>query len=459
MTKRQDPAAVKLCAQLVIIEKMGYYYQESCPDRIHFSSMGGDKKMRETHDQPASQGVANVLKRAKQYANVRWMPVAAMPKSVSSDYSNFPEKTVPGHWAANYPRKGLPYSSARYEEKYIGTNVLLETFMTALQNPKSVLYTRDWTGKGPRMSSWYGIVCSGYASYCLDLPEFRNTSRWRDYGDMEVIELKSAQQMKLGDTMLSKSHVVVITDIVRDETGRVLRLTVSESTLPLVAVNEFSAEEFERYWIPNGYMICRYKNIDQVTYTPSPFVKVEGDPELPPYEYNKAFMSDYGEKADYKLGEPVEFNVFEDGWEELVITGGDGREAARMEIGGPDVYSFKPARKGAYTAVLKKEGAQSAPIHFHVTALRLRAEVAADGFTAFMEAEEGESLTEVIAFAQTEKNERFHGVFTDEDRKAGCVRLSALPAGTYTVKGYARNAFGMYSSPAVTVEIPAVLQP
>ena len=414
--------------------------------------------MSETHDQPASQGVANVLKRAKQFANVRWIPVASMPKSVSSDYSNFPEKTVPGHWAPDYPRKGLPYSSARYEEKYIGTNVLLETFMTALKNPKSVLYTRDWTGKGPRMSSWYGIVCSGYASYCLDLPEFRNTSRWRDYGDIEVIKLESAQQMKLGDTMLSQSHVVVITDIVRDETGKVLRLTVSESVLPLVAVNEFSAEEFERYWIPNGYMICRYKNIDQVTYTPSPFVKVEGDPELPPYEYNTAFMTDYGEKADYKLGESVEFNVFEEGWKELVVKGNDGREAARMEVGDPGVYMFKPARKGGYTAVLKKEGAESAPLHFHVTALRCRTEVFPGGVTVYMEAEEGESLTEVIAFAKTEKNERFHGVFTEEDRKAGCVRIDGLPAGTYTVKGYASNDFGMYSSPAVTVEIPAAPQ-
>ena len=34
--------------------------------------------MSETHDQPASQGVANVLKRAKQFANVRWIPVALM---------------------------------------------------------------------------------------------------------------------------------------------------------------------------------------------------------------------------------------------------------------------------------------------------------------------------------------------------------------------------------------------
>ena len=75
-----------------------------------------------------------------------------------------------------------------------------------------------------------------------------------------------------------------------------------------------------------------------------------------------------------------------------------------------------------------------------------------------MEAEEGESLTEVIAFAKTEKNERFHGVFTEEDRKAGCVRIDGLPAGTYTVKGYASNDFGMYSSPAVTVEIPAAPQ-
>ena len=411
--------------------------------------------MQEFHDQPASQGVVNVLKRARQFANVRWMPVEEMPMTVSSDYSNIPEKTVPGHWHKNYPRKGLPYSSARYEEKYIGTNVLLETFMTALKNPKSVLYTRDWTGKGPRMSSWYGIVCSGFASYCLDLPEFRNTSRWRDYGDMEVITLESAQQVRLGDSLLNSYHVVVITDIVRNEEGKVIRVTVSESVLPLVVVNEFSAEEFEHFWIPNGYMNCRYRNIDQVTYTPSPFVKVEGDPELPPYEYNTAFMSDGGEKADYKLGESVEFNVFGEGWQELVVCGQDGRTAAEMEVGDPGIYVFRPARKGYYTAVLRKEGEESAPVHFHVNALRAKTEVFPGGVAASFEAEEGESLTEIMVTAENDPGKRFHGVFTEEDRRAGRVAVTGIPAGTYLVKGYASNPYGMYSSPAVKVEVPA----
>ena len=184
--------------------------------------------MKETHDQPESQGVVNVLKRAKQYATVRWVPVARMPKSVDSDYCNFPDKTVPGHWGAFKPKTGLPYSSARYEEKYIGTNVSLETFMTALKNPNSVLYTRDWTGKGPRMSSWYGIVCSGFGSWCLDLPQYRNTSRWRDYPDIETIPLTSAQDVKLGDSLLNVRHVVMVTDIVRDEAARrVQQRTVS----------------------------------------------------------------------------------------------------------------------------------------------------------------------------------------------------------------------------------------
>ena len=94
-------------------------------------------------------------------------------------------------------------------------------------------------------------------------------------------------------------------------------------------------------------------------------------------------------------------------------------------------------------------------MHFHVTALRAETKVFPGGLTAFFDAEEGESLTEIIVTAQTEKAERYHGIFTDEDRKKGCVSVSGLPAGTYSVKGYATNAYGMYSSPNVTVEVPA----
>ena len=118
-----------------------------------------------TYDLPSSQGVANVLKRAKILANVRWTPQLKMPKTVHVPAAENPDNPHPrGYWKTWRPVFGVPYSSVRIPRKFIGFNVSLETFISALANPKSVLYTRNLTGMGQRMSSWYGAVCSSFVS-------------------------------------------------------------------------------------------------------------------------------------------------------------------------------------------------------------------------------------------------------------------------------------------------------
>ncbi len=402
--------------------------------------------MKYTYDQPKSQGVANVLKRAEEYANVEWMPIKAMPKTVSCDVCNIPEKIVPGHFPAWRPEKGLPYSSARFEEKYIGTDLFLPTFFSALANPKSVLYTRDLTGKGPRMSSWFGIVCSGYASYCLQLPQRRPTALWDAYPDMEYIPLTSAQDVQLGDSMCSHkaAHVVMITAIKRDETGKVVAVTVSESILPLVAVTEFPAKAFEKTWIPQGYNIYRRKNFEEVTYTPSRFVHVSGDPKVAPYVPNPTVLLDYGDEANYKRGDNVELNVMEAGWDSLVIVNGEGKEVYRQTIFGPQVYTFRAGERGYYTAYCKKGNKKSRALHFYVAAYDIIPEQEGDILTVKLDAGEGQEKVDLEVRDANGKVERII-LLTEEQKKSGLVKVEGLSAGAYKLRSVAKNAWGQYS--------------
>ena len=129
--------------------------------------------MKLYHDIPKSKGVENALKRARQMLDIQWVPVERFPSGISSsEPEGTPKKRRDFNMAAWCPQTGMAYSSTRRNEKYLGFNVSLETFMTALDNPKSVLYTRSHHGDPEifNMLSYYGIVCSCFGSYVCGFP-------------------------------------------------------------------------------------------------------------------------------------------------------------------------------------------------------------------------------------------------------------------------------------------------
>ena len=99
--------------------------------------------------------------------------------------------------------------------------------------------------------------------------------------------------------------IAVITDIERDVNGRVAYITVSESNVPFVIATRFTPEEFRGYWLENDYFIYRRDDLDRITYTPSPYVHLEGDPDLAVPELNRSLQPHFGNKANYMLGEEV----------------------------------------------------------------------------------------------------------------------------------------------------------
>ena len=51
--------------------------------------------------------------------------------------------------------------------RYIGFDIFLKTFLAAVQNPQSVLYTENLRGEVSNAECYYGKVCSSYTSYAL----------------------------------------------------------------------------------------------------------------------------------------------------------------------------------------------------------------------------------------------------------------------------------------------------
>lgn len=402
------------------------------------------------HDIPKSKGVENALKRAKQMLNIQWVPIKLFPCGDSFINPDGTATRVDKWYPAYRPRTGIPYSSVRLHEKFVGFNVSFETFMTALSNPGSVLYTCSQHGVGKNMSSYYGTVCSCFASYVCGLPYRTSTNRMMVEKDVREVDITCLNGLELCDLVIKKdSHVAVITDIQRDVDRNVRLITVSESTLPLCVSNDYTPELFNAYWLGRGYHVYRYDGVHRQTYEPSPYVYVEGDPvaELPPP--NTAFMSDFGDKANTRLGETVSFTVFENTWEHVEVTAPDGTVRVLPIKDGAVVY--QPERAGFHSAVCHGNGETSQPVNFCVT----NSTVDAPKRTVL----KGDQLEFTFANAAEEKpfvyiinrfegyTERQRGYFTEEEMAIGKKRVTVdLLPGEYYIYTVARNAYGYYTS-------------
>ena len=109
---------------------------------------------------PDSKGKEAVLFRGRQLTEFRWTPLRDIPV-----YTKATGKTK---LPAGEQQQGMIYSSTEPTDKFIGENISFETFLTAVANPDSALYTKDLNGHN---NSWayFGIVCNGFVRYTLNI--------------------------------------------------------------------------------------------------------------------------------------------------------------------------------------------------------------------------------------------------------------------------------------------------
>lgn len=161
------------------------------------------------YDQPRSAGVENALRRARHLLDMRWTPAQEICL-----------KDVPGTNGYIYPARNgktpeapvespIPYSSARVEHNLVGVDISFDTFMTAVRNPASVIYTRnlgdfDDPAFNCAISNAYfpyGTVCSAFANHVLDLPIHRCTHEWSSSPEFYEVLDRSADALSLCDTL------------------------------------------------------------------------------------------------------------------------------------------------------------------------------------------------------------------------------------------------------------------
>lgn len=248
-----------------------------------------------------SLGRANAVKKARQLTDICYTPLKPIPGR--TDY-----------YEAGVVREGVIYSSVRELEQFVGNDISFHTFMTAIHNPKSKIYTEDVSKTpyhGTNCKAYYGTVCSTLVSYALGL-----TPRYyaNDFPVSEVMELVSSDNLdnlEIADVLWRDGHVAMITDFMRDTNGHVTKVEISESIGQGCRRYFKTAAGFQKMMQSDFTCILRYSELYKNTsYTPIPEFVVVGDEVYTPFVYNDDLCVDKGDRSCYKENEEVVINTF-----------------------------------------------------------------------------------------------------------------------------------------------------
>lgn len=334
-------------------------------------------------DVPTTLGQWACLARASQMRDIKYTPKADMYSSGSESWEAM---------QAGTEYTGLVYSSVRgLDWGFIGFPISMYSYLTALNNPKSFVYTKRYedyftaiNGDDPTGSVYanvynvYGTNCSEFVSYSLDLPYLLTTMVWwNDYpymvddngrndiyftgnygikyragkccnAETGVVNTEALQtKLKLCDVMFCTNHTVMVTGIRRDSHGLIQEVDISESLMPRIKSTTYSWDRFVEEYIDIDtaqypYQVFEYTKLDSVSF---------------PENLNDIVYSDIvtnrGDKICIRPDQDIALNVLSGGYAGIVLFK-DGVQVTTQAS--TDDWELTNLTTGKYTAILYKSG-------------------------------------------------------------------------------------------------------
>lgn len=380
---------------------------------------------------PANPAHQRTADRARMLSQVKWSPVAdTMPNRSGGFFKKGVEYT------------GVPYSSVKAEGRYIGFDIGLRTFLAAVENPLSVLYTESLAGKVANAAAVYGTVCSSYTSYALGcaIPEVSRRQGPDVSKGVVLVSPQSAQAAQVGDviytphiTEISGSHVEIITAVTRDDNGRVISVRVEESRPPTTKTTERRAVDFDKHLAARNKQLFRVTNLDtwrgQNRAESLRFPNYGADAILP--KINRALLLDLGDWVPYQKGHPVKFNVMDRdalGVKTLAVRRGN-QGVEEITLTGPGVVERAFPACGDYSAhVIRPDGSASADCEFAVCDLSLRLPATSVALSEPWSVGFSSENMDVIALYLSSESDSYgrHSLFvSEEQRRLGSFTVPA----------------------------------
>ena len=293
------------CEKIQLVEASDQITTESTWEekQVQLEQEGFRSEQKYRHpslSEEAYQGAINAVKKTYQLTDIAFTPLKPIANNI-------------GTYLADSTYTGMIYSSVKEIGTYVGSNISFHTFMTAIHNPRSKIYT-DWINRSPyhgtNCRAYYGTVCSGLVSYALGLMPILGSYDFPVSDEMEELDINDPDIFHLADVLWRKGHVAIITDVIRDSKDRVVLLEVSES-VPYGCRKYTFARSSIPALVGNRYKkLLRYSHLEVNTdYTPVPeFVSVLDESPVP-FTFNEDICLDKGDRSCYFVGETVTLNL------------------------------------------------------------------------------------------------------------------------------------------------------
>ena len=342
-----------------------------------YSEPGGLNPGGATMEQKFKDVLPEWKKKAVEYARimstVKWIPVAGtMPNRRGGFFKEGTEYT------------GVPYSSVKSVGRYIGFDIYLKTFLAAVENPESVLYTESLAGKVTNAAGYYGKVCSSFTSYAFQCG-YWYVSRLHNPPYREGIvpvDPQDAQAVEAGDFVYypplkpnGGSHVELITDVIKEK-GRVTHVRIEDSWPPTTRDTLRTAGEFNLHIAADNRKVYRITDPDawrgKNRADSFLFPNYAEDSSKP--VINRVLLLDLGDWVPYYRGQAVKINVMDRdsrGVKTLLVRRGKNL-VEEIPLDGPGIVERSFNTCGDYTALcVMKDGSESPACEFSVCDLSL----------------------------------------------------------------------------------------
>ncbi len=312
-----------------------------------------DKDLQETRDGDSTVWRGKAVEYARIMSGVKWTPVAGgMPKRG-------------GYFEEGKEYSGVPYSSVKSVGRYIGFDIFLKTFLAAVENPHSVLYTENLYGEVKNAECYYGKVCSSYTSYALQcgiwyVSRLHGPSH-RD--GVTKVEIQSAQSASTGDVIFTPpasknggSHIEIVTEVTRGSDGKVTHVRVEESRPQTTSNTNRSEEKFNSHISSRGRELYRITDLDawRGGNKAESFLFPNYDEDSAEPQINRVLLLDRGDWVPYYKNQAVKINIMDrdaQGVRSLIIKQGD-KVVEEIDMPGKGVTEHSFSVCGDYTCLL-----------------------------------------------------------------------------------------------------------
>lgn len=306
---------------------------------------------------PKSQGVENTILRAYQLANLKWMPLSKLEYNNGRVY--LPNNIV----------VGVPYSSVKETQTYIGQDISFYTFITALNNPQSLLYTEKldqspYNGTNCRL--YYGVVCSSAVMYALGISIPYSTFFINDGELFDKSIYQSPENIELCSILLEYGHVSMVVGINRDSQNNITSVLLFDSSVTGTFIKEIDFPSFCKWWNEKQIVMYTYKyferNTQIIDFSQDRFI-YDGSllPEVLPLCPNK------GDMSSYSIKDSIVINILDNNYTHLELFSGDAliNKHQIEEITSSDVV-YTSLMPGEYKARLSNNDSSTDYVFFEV---------------------------------------------------------------------------------------------